>query len=198
MGYDLLAAVSFILLTPVVIVGFIAYWIVNARDHEELAGVWASYARARGITFEPPGGEWPNRTAPTLRWKIGRAELLLVVVGRESKVHTRLVVRPRSPLLGTLVWAAFGPGSGEIRQREHPRAFGARLVDERVHRALLSLRQRDRVSLAYRRGRVVVDWPGGERSDARLDAARTLGAELLRAIDEQYNAPARVADKPAA
>ena len=63
-GYDLLVAVTFVVMTPVVIVGFIVFWTVNARDHKDLAAVWRGYANKRGLGFVEPEGSWPNRTAP--------------------------------------------------------------------------------------------------------------------------------------
>lgn len=60
-----------------------------------------------------------------------------------------------------------------------------------------ALRQRDRVTLRYRRGKVTIEWPGGERSDARLDDARRLGERVAIAVAEQFRAPA-LATKPAA
>jgi hypothetical protein len=196
-GYDLLAAVSFIVLTPVVIVAFVIFWFVNARDHEALAATWRSYARARGLDFEPPGGEWPNRTAPGITWTTEAATLRLTTIGREAKVRTRLVVRPRATLLGSLVWICEEGGSGAIRTAERPAGFGERIVPPDVRRALLALRQRDRVTLAYRKGRVVVEWPGGEQSEARLDEARRAGEAIAESVVAAFCRPA-VERKPAA
>ena len=197
MGYDLLAAAFFVLMTPVVIAGFCVFWIVNARDHEELASCWRSYARARGLDFVPPQGEWPNRTNPAVTWKTGDAELRLTTVGREAKVRTRLTVRPRAALLGSLVWVCDDASPGRVRLRERPAGFARRIVGERVQRALFALRQRDRVTLSYRRGRVTIEWPGGELNDARLDDARRLGEEAARSVADEFEAPALVR-KPAA
>jgi hypothetical protein len=196
-GYDLLAAIFFVLMTPFVLAAFVAFWFVNARDHEELAQSWASYARTRGLDYAPPEGEWPNRTAAVIRWTNGDATLLLTTVGREAKVRTRLIVRPRATLLGALTWICDEGASARIRTRERPAGFAQRIVDERVRRALLALRQRDRVTLRYRRGRVVVEWPGGELNDARLDAARRLGEAIAESIDEAFHVPAQIR-KPAA
>ena len=190
MGYDLLAAVFFVLMTPVVLVAFVIFWVVNARDHEELASGWRRYARARGLEFVAPDGEWPNRTAPAITWTSGDASLRLTTIGREATVRTRLTVRPRATLLGSLVWICQDGAAPQIRTAERPAGFAQRVVGPRVERALLALRQRDRVALSYRRGRVIVEWPGGELNDARLDEARRVGEEIARSIDEEFRRPA--------
>ena len=71
MGYDLLAGLFFVLMTPLVLAGFVLFWVVNARDHDELAACWRGYARQRGLEFVEPAGEWPNRSAPAIHWKEG-------------------------------------------------------------------------------------------------------------------------------
>lgn len=200
MGYDLLAAVFFVAITPLVIAGFVLFWLLNASDQEELARHWRAYARARGLDLTPPEGEWPNRTAPAIEWSEERAELRLTTVGREADVRTRLTVRPRASLLGTLAMELPAHGTTPAVMRERPARFGERILGERVMRMLLGFRQHDRVVVTYRRGRVVVEWPGGERSDARLDEARRLGAELARTIDDEFRATETraAARKPAA
>lgn len=198
MGYDLLAVAFMVAITPFVVIGFILFWAVNARDHEELASAWRAYAKKRHLDFEAPEGEWPNRTAPAMAWTDGNAALRIGAVGREANVRTRLVVRPRSTLLGKLEVALDRSGIGpDLELREHPPGFGQRILSDDVKRALHSLRQRDRVTLSYRRGRVVVEWPGGERSDARLDEARRVGAEIARTIEEEFHRTASL-KRPAA
>jgi hypothetical protein len=44
---------------------------------------------------------------------------------------------------------------------------------------------------------VILEWPGGEQNDARLDEARRVGAEIARAIEDEFVATAAVR-KPAA
>jgi len=198
-GYDLLVAVTFVILTPVVIVGFIVFWAVNARDHEELASVWRGYARRRALDFIEPEGDWPNRTAPSITWSSDVATLRITAVGREASVRTRLVVRPRGTLLGTLAMSIASGGAGEIERRERPAGFAQRIVTDDVRRMLLGFRQRDRVTVRYKRGRITVEWPGGERNDARLDEARRLGEAMARSIDDEFRATALVAvSQPAA
>ena len=122
-----------------------------------------------------------------MTWSDEAASFRLTTVGREAKVRTRLVVRPRATLLGSLVWVCDEGGTARVRTSERPAlASEQRIVSERVRRALLALRQRDRVTLTYRRGRIVVEWPGGERNDARLDAARRLAEALAESVDEEF------------
>ncbi len=193
MGYDLLVVVTIVVMTPVVIAGFILFWTVNARDHEDLAAQWRGYANKRGLDFVEPEGSWPNRTAPAITWSDDLAQLRITSVGREARVRTRLVVRPRGTLLGTLTVAIDAHGAGDLELRERPAGFAQRIVTDRVRRTLLGFRQRERVVVRYRRGRITVEWPGGERNDARLDEARKLGEELARTVDHEFRAPALAA-----
>lgn len=193
MGYDLLVAVTFVVMTPVVIAGFIVFWIVNARDHEELAAIWRGYAKKRGLALVEPEGEWPNRTAPAITWSDELAQLRITTVGREAAVRTRLVIRPRSTLLGALAMVVAEAGAADIELRERPAGFRHRIVTDDVRRMLLGFRQRDRVTVRYRRGRVTVEWPGGERNDARLDEARRLGDAMARTVDREFRATALAA-----
>jgi hypothetical protein len=200
-GYDLVAAILFMAITPLVIAGFVVFWLVNASDHEELARAWQAYAKRRGLALTAPDGEWPNRSAPALTWTEERAELRLTTVGREAAVRTKLTVRPRGSLLGTFAMELADDGVTPAMKSERPARFGERILTERVMRMLLGFRQHDRLVVTYRRGRVVVEWPGGERNDARLDEARALGAELARTIDDEFRATetrASAARKPAA
>jgi hypothetical protein len=198
-GYDLLVAVTFVVMTPVVIAGFIVFWIVNARDHEELAAIWRGYAKKRGLDLVEPQGEWPNRTAPAITWSDELAEARITTVGREATVRTRLVIRPRSTLLGTLAMMVPEAGAADVDLRERPAGFRHRIVTDNVRRMLLGFRQRDRVTVRYRRGRITVEWPGGERNDARLDEARRLGEAMAKAVDSEFRATALAAvRKPAA
>jgi hypothetical protein len=196
-GYDLLAALFFVALTPVVIVGFIVFWVVNARDHDELATCWRAYAKRRRLVFVEPEGEWPNRSSPALTWTEGTTELRVVALGREARVRTRLIVRPRSALLGALSVVIAEGGTGHLEVRERPAGFADRLLTEHVRRVLLGFRQRDRITFSYRRGRVVVEWPGGEQNDARLDEARRVGTQIALAIEAEFLGAA-MARQPAA
>lgn len=198
MGHELLAALFFFLLMPVVVIGFVVFWTVNARDQEEVASCWRGYAAKRGLRFVAPEGEWPNRTPAAITWREGDAEVRLTTIGREASVRTRLTVRPRAVLLGTVVWICDEGSAGRFQTSERPAGLAERVISARVKRLLLALRQRDRVTLAYRRGRVTIEWPGGELNDARLDDARRVSEELAHAIDAEFRAPASVRRQPAA
>lgn len=199
MGYDLLAVVFVVAITPFVIAGFVLFWIVNARDHEELARLWRGYAQRRALDFVAPEGDWPNRTAPSIAWADDVARYRIAAIGREARVHTRLTIRPRGALLGTLATAIDGGGVHASLSRERPVGFTDRLLTSPVRRLLLAFRQHDRIVVTYRRGRFTLEWPGGERNDARLDEARRVGAEIARALDEEFRATATAAvRKPAA
>ena len=180
-------------MTPMVVVGYIVFWAVNARDHEELASVWRGYAKKRELDFIEPEGDWPNRSAPSIMWSSDVADLRITSVGREASVHTRLVIRPRATLLGTLAMSIAAGGAGEIERRERPAGLAQRIVTDGVRRMLLGFRQRDRVTVRYKRGRITVEWPGGERNDARLDEARRLGEAMARSVDDEFRATALVA-----
>lgn len=191
MGYDLLGAALFMLLTPVVIVGFVAYWVVAARDRAELEVRWRAYAAARALEYVAASGEWPNRTSPAIRWTCDPAELWLTTRGREAKRRTRLAVRPRGALLGSLVATTEGAAPGTLRTRERPAKFSDRLLPQEVTRRLLGFAQGERVTISYLRGRLSIEWPGGELNDARLDEARRLGELMARAMDSAFQATSR-------
>lgn len=188
MGYDLLAGIGFAILTPLVVVGFIVYWIVTARDREEHGSFFEAYAKSRGLELQPAEGEWPNRTSPAITWTTDRAEMSLTVLGRETRARTRLMVHPSQTLFGELLVVPDPDTYAKLLVRERPKAFGGRVLDERVRRAILGFCQHDRVTLTYRRGRFFLEWPGRELNDARLDAARRVGDELAAAIDDAFNA----------
>jgi hypothetical protein len=187
-GYDLLGAIFVLAMTPVVILGFVVFWMVNARDHDELASSWRSYARQRGFDFEEPEGDWPNRSAPSIAWRDEDtgAGLRITSIGREARVRTRLIVHPTSTLLGMMAVSISEGGALHIRQQ--PSTFAQRILTSEVKRMLLGFRQRQRVTISYRRGRLTIEWPGGELNDARLDEARRMGLDIARAIDGEFRA----------
>lgn len=190
MGYDLLAGILFAALAPLVAIGFVAYWVVTARDREDHASVLERWASSRALDYVPPEGDWPNRSSAAVVWSHEGATMRLSILGRESKARTRLTVRPKSALLGELV-AVPDPDTGAtLRARARPAAFAARVLDEHVTRAVLGFCQRDRVVLSYRRGRFLLEWPGRESNDARLDAARRVGELLAATVEDRFRAPA--------
>jgi hypothetical protein len=60
---------------------------------------------------------------------------------------------------------------------------------------LLGFWQRDEVVLTHRRGKLILEWPGRESNDARIDEAERVLRELVRAVDETFlrARPARLA-----
>ena len=66
MGYDLLAAIGFVLLTPCVVLGFIAFWWMTNNERRVLEDEWRAFAEKHERDYEPAEGEWPNRTSPTV------------------------------------------------------------------------------------------------------------------------------------
>lgn len=190
MGYDLLAGLLFAALTPLVVIGFVIYWIVTAKDREEHGGFLEGYARARGLDFVPAEGEWPNRSSASIAWSSERAEMRLTILGRETKARTRLVVKPSQALMGELFASPDPETYARLVVRERPKGLADRVLDDRVRRSILGFCQRDRVTLTYRRGRFYLEWPGREANDARLDAARRVGDDLASAIDDAFRSTA--------
>ena len=188
MGYDLLAAIGFAILTPIVLFGFAAYWFFTHRERALVEDAWRAYAEARGLDFEEASGEWPNRTSPELRWTVGEARCELRTLGKESRAHTRLVIHPGPKLLGTLV--AVARNATTLQVRSHPSVLADRLLTEDLRRALLAFGSGGAVSLAYRRGRVVIEWRGREQNDARLDEARRLADLVPAAVEAAFHAAA--------
>lgn len=201
MGYDLLAGLLFAAILPLVVVGFVAFWAVTSHERAAVAETWRVYAAERGLAYTAPEGAWPNRTSPVITWTAGEVAFRLEPLGKETHSRTRLTVRPRATLLGRV---SVAPRSGPpapphgladpvfaatYRVVERPSGLAGRLLTEPVRRGLLGFRQGDSVTLGYRRGRAVLEWPGGELNDARLDEARRLGATIARAVEEAFRTP---------
>ncbi len=202
MGYDLLAGLFFAALLPSVLLGFAAYWRMTNRARTVVEGAFRAYATSRGLAFVEPAGEWPNRTNPACEWSSGGARFRLETVGKESRVRTRLTARPESSLLGRLSVApraTVGDGPPPLafddvaflsvfRVLESPPGFARRVLDDCVRRSLAGFRQGDTVTLGYRRARLVLEWPGAELNDARLDEARRVAELVAQAVDETFSA----------
>lgn len=201
MGYDLLAALLFAALLPLVILGFVGFWIMTSRDRANVAETWQRYASRHALAFEPPEGEWPNRTSPVISWSEGGVAFRLEPLGREAHSRTRLTIRPaRAKLLGRFSVAPRSHVTGEgtargiedpvfltaYRVLEQPAGLARRVLTPAVRRALLGFRQGDSVTLGFRRGRAQLEWPGGELNDARLDEARRLGDLLAIALEDAF------------
>jgi hypothetical protein len=179
--------------TPVVMLGFVAFYWARTRERERLAVAWQAYARRRGLTFAAPSGEWPNRTPPSVQWVEGDAAYRIEARGAETTVSTRVVGRPSVAVFGELfVTRADGeaasragaqPLFGRLVVRAHPAGFANRVLTGEVMRAVLGF---DPLSLVYRGGEVSLGWAGGEENDARLDEASSVVRRVLDALAVAY------------
>lgn len=207
MGYEILVALFMTVLLPLVVLGFVAFWAMTSRERAFIEDSWRSYAVARHREYVPARGEWPNRTSPSVRWTADDLRLELSVVGAEASARTRLVAWPRGKLLGTFT---VGPksrhrrGDGGISDAafhsafsvaERPQGLAARVLDDRARRALLGFWQRDDVVLTYRRGKLILEWPGRESNDARLDEASRVIRELARGVDDAFRHASHVEEQ---
>lgn len=202
MGYDLLGGLLFAALTPLVILSFIAFWLMTNRERAFIEQAWESFAASREREFVPARGEWPNRTSPLVRWSRDDVAFVLSVVGLEGGARTRLAARPRGRLLGGFAVRAGARADDELAigdalfsqtfaVRERPAGLAERVLDAEAQRALLSFRQRDDVTLRYRRGAIVLEWPGREANDARLEEAERVVASLVAKIDAAFRGAVR-------
>lgn len=209
MGYDLLAAVFFAMLVPAVLVGFVAYWFATARARVHTERTWEGYAQRHGLTFQPAEGEWPNRTSAVLQWTDDAGtSFRLEALGREARIRTRLTVHPKVALAGSLSVAPLhavpeAPAPAGLddaaflatyRVIERPAGFAERVLTAEVRRGLLGFHLGDTVTLGYRRGNAILEWPGGEMNDARLDQARALAAGVADALRDAFHAAGRDVD----
>ncbi|HVH41795.1 MAG TPA: hypothetical protein VM925_05610 [Labilithrix sp.] len=199
MGYEILVALFLVVLVPLVVLGFIAFWMMTSRERAAIEDTWRSYALTHDREYVPARGEWPNRTSPSVRWLKGDLRLQLSVVGVEANARTRLVAWPRGKLLGSF---AVEPRNGRRTEAVHgidnaafvsafavtekPAGLAARVLDDRAQRALLGFWQKDEIVLSYRRGKLVLEWPGRESNAARMDEAARVMSELARAVDDAF------------
>lgn len=204
MGYDLLAVLLFAALFPLVVIGFVVFWLLTRNDRAQVAETWRRYAASRSLHYTAPEGVWPNRTSPVITWSSGEVAYRLEPLGREQHSRTRLTVRPRVKLLGKLSVAPRSdvrpaPPPADLddavflaayRVLEQPAGLARRVLTDAVRRGLLGFRQGDAVTLGYRKGAAMLEWPGGELNDARLDEARKLGGVLAQALEEAFRAGA--------
>ncbi len=182
---------ALVVVTPFVGLGFVGYYWSGARSRERLAGVWESYARARGIVFGAPSGEWPNRTPPSIRWTEEGVAYRIEARGREAAVTTHIVARPEVAVFGEVfvtrpdgeaaAKAGAEPLGGRLVVRTHPAGLAGRVLTDDVKRALLGF-DLGSLSLIYRRGEVSLGWAGGEENDARLDEGSALVRRVVNAL----------------
>ena len=206
MGYDLIGGLLFLVLAPLVILGFIAFWKMTNLERAEIERTWEMYAANREREYVPARGEWPNRTSPSIRWRRDDIDFALSLVGLEADARTRVSARPHGRLLGSFEVLTSTTRSDESGVRfadaafsqtfvvsERPAGVAARVLNEGARRALLGFRQGDDVALRYRRGRLILEWPGRESNDARLDEAERVLRELVRGVDTAFLDAARAA-----
>lgn len=210
MGYEILVAFFLLVLAPAVVLGFLVFWALVRREREDVERTWAAYALARGREYVPARGEWPNRTSPSVRWVEDGLRLRLFVVGAEANARTRVVAWPGGKLLGSFVVrprrggddAALGSNDAAFESAfavaSRPGGLALRVLSRPARRALLGFWQRDEVVLTYRRGKLILDWPGRELNDARIDEAVRVMATLAQSVDEGFRNAAVVASEPRA
>ena len=190
MGYEILAAFIGFVLFPIVLAGFVAFWRLTNQARSELEDSFRRLADRRGREYIEADGEWPNRTSARVAWTNDGVRFRLDSVGKEGGARTRLVAWPTGKLLGTLIVSAKNGGGRfehSFNVQARPRDFEQRLLDERVKKELLAFRQGDDVRLAYRRGRLVLTWPGRETNEARIDEAERVLCDLVRAVDDAFH-----------
>ena len=195
MGYELLVAFFVTVLAPLVLLGFVAFWVFHHRERAEIERAWERFAAAREREYVPARGEWPNRTSPAVVWTAADVGFELQAIGPESGARTRLVARPRAKLLGRFT---IERAPGRRRSGLGDPAFDAKfavsddadlassVLGVAGRRRVLAFCQGDAIALRYARGRLVLEWPGREPNDARLDEAERLLAELARNVDAVF------------
>jgi hypothetical protein len=181
--------------TPVVGLAFAGFYWSRAREREQLALAWRSYAGGRGLAFAPPTGEWPNRTPPAILWTEADVAFRIEARGTEAEVMTCVIARPAIATFGEIFVTR---PNGEASQksgseplgtrlvvRTHPAALARRVLTDEVKRALLGF-DLGSLSLVYRRGEVSLGWAGGEANDARLDEASAVVRRVVNALAAAY------------
>lgn len=183
MGYDLLGGLFFAALTPLVILGFVVFWVMTNEERAAIEDNWEELAIRRGYEYFPARGEWPNRISPGVRWVKDAVTLELTAVGVEASARTRITARPRERLLGS--FALRFDGAALVVTETHP-GLASRVLEGGARRALLGFRQRDDVTARYRRGRIVLEWPGREVNDARIDEASRVVTLLVGGVEDAF------------
>lgn len=181
MGYDLLAAIGFLLLTPLVIAGFVAFWMLTHHERTALEDDWRALAERRDRTYEEAEGEWPNRTSPAVTWTDDGVPYRLECRGREARVWTRLYAWPDAKVLGVV-----GARTREGRIAVTSIRVARGVLTPELSRRLLAFSQRQEVTFSYRRGRLLLEWPGRESNDARIDEAARVLEVALASLREAF------------
>lgn len=181
MGYDLLAGLGFVILAPIVVIGFIGFWAVTHHERTALEHEWRSFAQRRGRQYEEAEGEWPNRTSPAVSWVDDGVHFRLESRGREADVVTRLVAWPDVKVLGVVQVKVDDGRIAFTRVR-----VAQRLLTHEVRRRLLGFSQGQPIAFSFRRGRLLIEWAGRETNDARIDEASLVLAVAVHALREAF------------
>lgn len=188
MGYDLFGGLLFAALTPLVILGFVVFWLATDSERAFIEDHWEAFAASRGWEYFPARGEWPNRNSPGVRWVSAHRTYELTAVGVEASARTRVTGRPIERLLGSFKVRFEG---AEMIVTESHGGLAARVLDGESRRAFLGFRQWDDVTLRYRRGRISLEWPGRESNDARIDEASRVIEILVRGVEDAFRGAAQ-------
>jgi hypothetical protein len=198
MGYDVFAITLLLVSIVLAIVIVIVRYRLRQREEVDASQVWETYARDRKFTFVPGEGEWPNRSVPRIVSADGDLQIVLVRVGEQ--ILTRMELRPRESLLGRLHVTTEAPVPNvprvELTQElldpalvvhAKPAQLATSVLTKDVARALSAFRMGGHLSFEYERGRIVLEWKGGEENPARLDEA----IRLVKLVDEAMSAAFR-------
>jgi hypothetical protein len=185
MGYDLLAGIGFLILAPLVTLGFAAFWLLTNHERIVLEDEWRAFAERRERDYEPAEGEWPNRTSPAIAWTTDGVRFRLESRGKEADVLTRLLAWPDVKILGVVKVKVDDGRISWSRVR-----VAQRLFTHEVRRRLLGFSQGQPIAFSYRKGRLLVEWAGRETNDARIDEAEQVLAVAVRALREAFIAAA--------
>lgn len=185
MGYDLLAWIGFVLMTPCVVIGFILFWWMTNAERRALEDEWRAFSERRGRDYEAAEGEWPNRTSPAVEWETDGVRFRLESRGKEADVVTRVVAWPDVKVLG-VVQVKVDDGRIEFARVR----VAQRLLTREVRRRLLGFSQGQPVAFSFRRGRLLIEWAGRETNDARIDEAEQVLTVAVRALREAFVAAA--------
>ena len=198
MGYDILAIALLLLSVTGGILFIVARDRLRRRDEADVSSVWAEYARARGFTFVPAEGEWPNRSVPRLVSASGDLQVVLVREG--ELVVTRMELRPAESLLGR-IHITTGESSANLPAVvladdlldpalsvfSKPPHLAESVITKDVARALSGFRMGGALSFEYERGRIVLEWHGGERNGPRLDEANGVLSAMNAAMSSAFH-----------
>jgi hypothetical protein len=198
-GYDIFVIALMVLSIVGGILFIVARDRLRRRSEGDVSTVWAAYAREKGLSFTPPEGEWPNRTVP----RLGNGDLSILLEREGEMVVTRLELRPRDLILGRMRVTTHDhedEGMPRVALTDNlldpalsvfskPPSLAESVLTREVSRGLSAFRMGGDLLFEYERGRIVLEWQGGERNGARLDEARRVAELIDRAISAAFLAP---------